>query len=157
MTTPKPSIDIFFSYSHKDEELRNELAAHLSVLRRQGIIREWHDRKIVAGEEWNGKIGANLDAAGIILLLVSSDFLYSNSCYDVEMTRALERHEKGEARVIPIIVRACEWQDAPFSKLQALPKDAKPVKSWQDRDEAWKDVATGIRRAVEELQIQRSP
>ena len=67
------------------------------------------------------------------------------------MTRALAKHNAGEARVIPIIVRSVDWGAAPFSKLQALPTDAKPVKSWSDPDAAWTDVAKGIRKAVQEI------
>jgi hypothetical protein len=145
------TVDVFYSYSHKDEELRDELQKHLSLLKRQGVIRDWHDRRITAGSEWSGQIDDYLDSAGVILLLVSSDFLASDYCYDVEMKRAMERHAKGEAVVIPIILRSVDWQAAPFSKLQALPKDAKPVTSWIDRDEAFTDIARGIRKAVEKI------
>jgi hypothetical protein len=86
-----------------------------------------------------------------VLLLVSIDFISSAYCYDIEMDRALERHEAGEARVIPIILRGCLWQYAPFSKHQALPKDAKAVSAWADQDEALTDVADGIRRVAEEI------
>ena len=85
--------------------------------------------------------------------LVSAAFLASDYCYDIEMKRALEKHEKGEARVIPIIIRPIDWSGAPFSKLQALPKDAKPVSSWANRDEAWTDVAKGVRKAIGELPV----
>ena len=148
MTTP---IDVFFSYSHKDEGLRDELATHLALLQRQRVIRSWHDRSIVAGQAWQAAIDEHLEKARIVLLLVSADFLASNYCYDIEMTRALERHDAGEATVIPIIVRDCDWSSAPFARLQALPKDATPVTSWQDRDGAWKSVALGIRAVVEKL------
>jgi hypothetical protein len=142
---------VFYSYSHRDEAMHNELENHLSMLRREGVISSWHDRKIGAGKEWNGDINEHLDTSDIILLLVSSDFLASAYCYDVEMRRAMERHAAGSARVIPIILRACDWTRAPFSALQALPKDALPIKKWADRDEAFLDVAQGIRKAVEEL------
>ena len=148
---PAKAIEVFFSYSHKDEELRNELKKHLSILKRQGVITGWHDRRIGAGKEWEGEIDAHLNTAYIILLLISSDFLASDYCYDVEMKRAMERHEAGEARVIPIILRSCDWRGAPFGKLQALPKDTKPVTSWTNQDEAFTDVARGIRAAVEDL------
>ena len=117
----------------------------------QGLIHAWHDREIGAGQEWEGSIDENLEAANVILLLVSSSFLASPYCRDTEMKRALERHEAGEARVIPIIVRPVDWAGASFGKLQALPKNAEPVTSWSNRDEAWVDVARGIRKAVEEL------
>src|SRR5262249_54148473 len=125
-------IEIFYSYSHKDEDLRNELEKHLSVLKRNGVIAAWHDRRIVPGAEWRGEIDKHLEASNVSLLLVSSDFLASDYCYEIEMKRAMERHAQGTARVIPIILRMCDWHDAPFGKLQALPKDGKPIKAWDD-------------------------
>ncbi len=144
-------IEVFFSYAHKDEELRDELANHLKLLERQGVISAWHDRQITAGTNWEGQIDEHLESAKIILLLVSADFLASDYCYDVELKRAMERHEAKEARVIPIILREVDWQGASFGKLQALPKNAEPVTNWPNRDRAFADIARGIRRAVEEL------
>ncbi|MGJ7571534.1 toll/interleukin-1 receptor domain-containing protein [Variovorax sp. RB2P76] len=140
---------VFFSYSHKDEELRNQLEAHLALLKNQGLIDAWYDRRIIAGDEVDDAIFSKLEAADIILLLISSDFISSPYCFSREMMRAMERHEAGEARVIPVILRHCEWHSAPFGKLMAAPKDGKPVVSWPDRDEALADVAKQVRRAVE--------
>ena len=140
---------LFFSYSHADEGLRDQLEKQLSMLKRQGVIETWHDRRITPGDDFAGAIDKNLEEADIALLLVSSDFLASEYCYDKEMLRALERHESGSARVIPVILRPCDWHSAPFGKLQALPRDAKPVTHWADRDEALLDVAMGIRKAAE--------
>lgn len=147
------AVEVFYSYSHKDESLRDELLNHLSALKRQGVIANWHDRKIGAGREWKGEIDEHLDNAQVILLLISSDFLASDYCYDVEMKRAMERHEKGEARVIPVILRPVDWSGTLFAKLQALPRDAKPVTTWSNQDEAFADVARGIRAAVEDLAV----
>ena len=143
-------IEVFFSYAHEDEKLRDELAKHLKLLERQGVISAWHDRQITAGTEWKGEIDEHLEGAKFILLLVSADFLASDYCYDVELKRAMERHEAKEARVIPIILREVDWKGAPFGKLQALPKNAKPVTNWPNLDQAFADIARGIRRAVEE-------
>jgi hypothetical protein len=132
------------------------LATHLSILQRNGVISGWHDRRIPAGMEWTDRIDERLNAADIILLLVSADFVASNYCYDKEMRRAMERHEAGQACVIPVILRPCDWEGAPFGKLQGLPKDMKPVTSWVNRDEAFKEVAVGIRTVADELR-QRSP
>ncbi|MFN6472661.1 MAG: GUN4 domain-containing protein [Nostoc sp. SerVER01] len=154
---PEESLRLFFSYSHKDEALRDELAKHLSILERQGVISSWHDRKILPGEEWDYQINDNLNTADIILLLVSSDFLFSKYCWDVEVKKAIERHHAGEACVIPVILRSVDWNGAPFGKLQALPKDAQPVVSryWHNPDEAFTDVARGIRTAAEKLKKER--
>jgi hypothetical protein len=127
------------------------LERHLALLRRDGVISGWHDRKIIAGTEWKKEIGRYLTTADVILLLINADFLASDFCYLTELAEAMRRHERGEARVIPVILRACDWTSAPFGKLEALPTDAKPITSWPNQDEAFTDVAVGIRRAVEGL------
>ncbi len=153
---PRP-ISLFYSYSHRNERYREKLETQLKILQRQGVIDGWHDRKIGAGKDWTSEIDHHLESAGIILLLVSDNFLASDYCYGKEMTRALERHESGSARVIPIILSHCLWEEAPFAKLQALPRDAKPITRWNDRTEAYKSVAVGIRDAARELRAAAAP
>lgn len=154
--TLKP-VEVFFSYSHKDEPFREQLEVHLSMLKRQELIKPWHDRMITAGNEWKGQIDSNLNIADIVLLLVTANFLASDYCYDIEMMRAIERHEKGEARVIPIILTPVEgWMYSPFAKLQVLPRDGKPVTKWDDRDEAFVNVVQGIRRAIASMSQAKS-
>lgn len=143
--------NIFFSYSHKDEALRDEIEIHLAILKRQGFIETWHDRRIGAGSDLDQAISQNLEAADIILLLVSSDFLASDYCYDVEMQRSMERHDAGEARVIPVILRACDWHDAPFGKLLATPTDGKPVMRFPTLDDAFVEVVAAIKQALKQM------
>lgn len=148
-------ISLFFSYSHKDEPLRDELEKHLSVLKNNGQIDAWHDRRIEAGMDLNDEIDSYLEKADIILLLISSDFLASEYCYTKEMARALERNDKGEARVIPVILRDCYWQDSmggKLSKLMATPKDAKPVMKFLTLDEAFLDIVLSIKSVVETIE-----
>jgi hypothetical protein len=142
------TIELFFSYSHKDEELRDELAKHLYILERDGIISGWCDRQINAGEEWANCIDQRINAAKIILLLVSSDFIASNYCWNIEVNRAIERHNSGEACVIPVILRPVNWKRAPFGNLQALPKDGQPVTTWSNRDAAFCNISQGIETVV---------
>jgi internalin A len=144
-------LRLFYSYSHKDETLRDELETHLKLMQRQGLIETWSDRRITAGQEWKDKIDENLERAEIILLLVSADFIASDYCYDIEMKRALERHETKKARVVPIIVRDVSWHSALFGKLQALPKDGKAVTIWPNKDTAWRNVSEGIEKVIKEL------
>jgi TIR domain-containing protein len=139
---------LFISYSHRDERYREQLVTHLAGLRRQGIIADWHDRKIAGGEEWRDAIDRNLDEADCVLLLISADFLASDYCYGIEMQRTLEKYQEGRVIVIPVIVRPADWQYTPLGELQALPKDAKPVVEWASRDRAWLNVTEGIRRAL---------
>ena len=147
------SIKVFYCYAREDKALRATLEKHLGNLKRQELITGWSDRNIDAGKEWAKEIDSNLNAANIILLLISPDFMHSEYCYSIEMIHALERHENGTARVIPIILRHVEYEGAPFSRLQALPTGAVPItdRKWRNRDEAFYDVAQGIRKVVKEL------
>jgi len=140
---------VFFSYSHDDEQHRNQLEKHLALQRRQGLIETWHDRNIPAGGDLDDHIDQEINRADIILLLVSASFIASAYCYSREMARAMERHEAGDARVVPIIVRDCDWHSAPFGKLKAVPTDGKAIVSWTNFDAAYTDVAKEIRRLVE--------
>ncbi len=145
------SISVFISYTHVDEIFKDKLEKHLSIMKRNNIIHTWSDRKIIAGEEWDKRIKSELESSQIILLLVSVDFLASDYCYDIEIKRAVERHEKGEAVVIPVILRKCDWQNTSFSKLQALPTNGNPVKSYSDEDDAFFSISEGIKDSVNSL------
>ena len=150
-------IEMFCSYAHEDEALVGDLRSQLVVYDRQHAIRWWHDREIPAGKAFAGEIDTHLERADIVLLCVSPDFFGSDYCYDVEMTEALRRHESGCARVIPIILRPCGWESAPFAHLAALPTDGKPVTRWDDRDEASLNVAEGVMAVVRELAARDRP
>jgi eukaryotic-like serine/threonine-protein kinase len=152
----KKHLEIFISYAHEDELLKKHLEKHLTALRRQGFITIWHDHNISAGTEWAHEINIRLDASDIILLLISASFLASDYCYSVEMKQAMRRHELGLARAILIILRPVDWKNAPFSNLQALPTNAQPVtgRGWRNRDEAFANIAQGIRSIVEEIRSQ---
>lgn len=144
-------ISIFFAYSHRDEEVRNELEIHLTMLKRQGIINTWHDRRIEAGEEIDKGISESLKNANIILLLVSPYFIASDYCYDREMRRAMEQHEACTSRVIPVILDPCDWEPAPFGKLNAVPTDGKPISKFPNRHDAFLEIVKAIRSTAEKI------
>jgi WD40 repeat protein len=150
-TTQNSQIEVFISYSSKDQKLRQELEIHLSNLKRQGTIVAWHDRKIEAGEEWETQIKSHLESARIILLLISPDFMASDYCYDLEMRRAIQRHQNGSAQVIPILLRPTDWIETPFSGLQVLPDGRTPITTAVNQDEAFVNVVQGIRRSIDAL------
>ncbi|MEK7761235.1 MAG: toll/interleukin-1 receptor domain-containing protein [Nitrospirota bacterium] len=141
-------ISLFFSYSHKDESFRDELEIHLAMLKREGFIEAWHDRRIDAGAPLHNEISDHLESAAIILLLVSPYFLASDYCYDREMVRALERHAKGEAVVIPVIVHPCDWMSSAFSHLRVTPPDGKPISKFPNHHDAYLAVVTDVRKAI---------
>lgn len=148
-------LSIFFSYAHEDERLFRRLLQHLSALRRQSLIRVWHDRCIVPGDEWASVIDKNLEAADIVVLFVSASFVDSDYCWGIEMACAMERHAAGEARVIPVIARPVDFGGTPFAQLQCLPRDARPVTSWPVRDEAFANISSGVRKVAAEFQKNR--
>ncbi|MEO1403647.1 MAG: TIR domain-containing protein [Cyanobacteria bacterium J06635_1] len=147
----KETLEVFFSYAHEDEPLRDKLATHLKLLERQKVITGWYDRDINAGGDWKTEILDQLNRADIILLLISADFLASDFCWGVELEQAMTRHDEKSACVIPIILRSVDWKGTPFSKLQALPKNAEPVTDWANQDQAFTDIAKGIRKVAERL------
>lgn len=144
-------IKVFVSYSHRDEALRKELEAHLAPLRREGVIEHWHDRMIVPGDAWEDSIEEMLAAADLYLFLISPDFIASDYCYGKELTRALERHRDGDALVLPVVVRPVDWKATALGQIQGLPKDGIPVTTWTNIDEAWLNVADGVRRACNRI------
>jgi hypothetical protein len=142
------AMKAFVSYSHRDERYRRRLHVSLAQLRRNELISIWHDRKISPGQDWNREIDKNLESANVVLVLVSPDFLDSDYAYSREMRQALERHDSGLATVVPIILRPADWQDSPLGALQALPSNGRPVTTWSNRDQAWLDIALGLRRLI---------
>jgi hypothetical protein len=139
---------IFISYSHRDEAMLDRLHTHLAMLRREGAISEWHDRKIKAGQEIDSAVDRELESSQIFLPLISPDFLASTYCYEREMQRAIERHEADQLKVIPVILEPCDWLASPLSKFKALPKDGKPVTDWNNQNTAWLNVVAELRKAV---------
>ncbi len=147
------SVTIFYSYAETDQVLRDQLATHLSQLKRDGLIEEWYDQQILAGSDRTKVINQAIHSAHIILLFISADFLASDTCYLDEMKQALERHKRGDARVIPVLVRPCDWRHSPFAHLQWLPRNGQPITSWHDQDEALATIARELRRILEKQQF----
>ena len=143
-------MKLFISYSHIDETTKSELDKFLVMLKRNGVLETWDDRKIEPGDEWDQAINQNLINSDIILLLVSQDFLASDYCYDVEVKKALQFHNNNEKTIIPIIVHNCDWKGSPLAKLQALPKDGVPIfsKKWNSKEDAIMNVVQGIKKVV---------
>jgi TIR domain len=139
-----PNVKIFLCSASEDEDSREKLEQQLAPYRHSGFIQDiWYSQKIEGGMEKNLETQKHLHASQIIVLLVSPNFMNTNEYYDL-MLQAMDRHTKGEARVVPVLLRPVGWAEAPFSKLQALPKNEKPITSWSNREEAFLEVAQGI-------------
>lgn len=139
---------VFYSYSHKDAELRDRLGTYLTPLVQQKKIAEWHDRRIEPGADWETQISNQLESANLILLLVSADFLASEYCFGVEVEKALARLKSDEVKVVPILLKPCLWKESRFCDLQIIPRDAKAVMSWSSPEEAFTEVADEISKLV---------
>lgn len=147
----------FISYSHKDESYRAELDKHLALLKRQQLIDVWSDHCIRPGEAFDPAIAGALQAADLVLLLVSADFMHSDYCFGIEMQQAMMRQEEGTATVVPVIVRPCDWTSAPFGGLKALPTDGKAVTKWTSLDDAFLDVVQHLRKMLSPEKRAESP
>ena len=145
----KTALCVFISYAHADEAIKQRLDAHLAPLRRMDKIASWDDGAIVPGDGWDDRIKQKLAEADIILLLITADFINSQYIWEVELRKALQRDAAGEATVIPIFCKACDFSGMPFARLQGLPKNAAPIALAANMDEALTNVAVGIRRAVD--------
>lgn len=150
-------INLFYSYAHEDEELCEEIIHALEPLRDEGIVSEWYDRQILAGENWRKQISENLDRAKIVLLMVSPDFMNSDYCMGVELRQALDRHWERQCRIVPIILRNCHWTNTRFGSFQALPRDAMPVEQWENQEEALFSIMEGIRAVCNEIVDWENP
>lgn len=145
-------LKVFISYSHRDDSWREQLGAQLSLLCREGILELWSDRRLMAGDNWAHEISNALFEARIVLLLVSPDFFASDYCFGQEMRVALERHQRGDTRVVPILLRPCDWTTAPFAHCQAFPRDNLPVSIHPAGvDAALCEVALELRRLANQL------
>ena len=155
-TAPEPprALKAFISYCHADKDLKNELVKHLEPLRRSGLVNHWHDGDIIVGREWEKEIWLNFESADIILLLITIDFINSEYCYARELAAAVERHKSKQAIVIPVIGKNCLWEGLEFSSLHAT-LNGKAIASQPNRDDALTQVAREIKKAVEDLRIER--
>ena len=149
-------VQIFIAYSRIDEQFLDELRRHLMPLTRAGRIQVWYDGEIDAGKVWESEIKKALHAAEIIILLVSSDSIASDYFYGKEVASALERHENGASRVVPLIIRACQWTETPLKNLQAVPKNGFPIANWTPRDNGWFDAVEAIGRIVTDIEQART-
>jgi endonuclease/exonuclease/phosphatase family metal-dependent hydrolase len=147
-------LKVFYSYAHEDEALRDRIDEYLELLARQNLIMRWHDRHILPGSEWDSSISEALISADIILLLISHSFQASEYIRDYEIPAAMQAHQSGKARVVPILLEDTPgWTQAEYAKLQFLPTGAKAISTWEDPVDAFADIAQGIRQVIKDIII----
>ncbi len=153
MEAQTPALRIFCGYAHEDQAHFRQLKAALAVLIRQEAVSIWHDGDLLPGDQWEYEIERELNTADIILLLISPAFITSDYCWSKEMHWAITRHTIGEARVIPILLKPTPgWKTTPLGALQALPTEAKPITTWNNRDQAFATIAKGINNVIQQTQ-----
>ncbi len=153
-----PPIELFYSYSHEDEEFKTDMETTLATLKRDGLLNDWHDRKILPGQHINEEIKKHMDKSDILVFLFSREFFASEACVEEwDYAKLLATEGKLIVR-IPIIARICPWKDfLGDDDVLALPQDACPITSYSDPDEAWDEVYRGIKAVVENLRSTFEP
>jgi WD40 repeat protein len=141
------SVTVFISYSHGDQLQMQGLRDHLTAMEVTGEAEIWTDRQIGPGADWDAAIDERLERADVVLLLLSSDFIASAYCRR-EMERAMSRADRGDAVVMPILLRQCDWLALPVARYQALPGDGQTVAGARDLDEVRSAVAKNVRKRV---------
>lgn len=151
---PYKTPTFFISYADRDKEFKNELQKHLSGLKRINLIRDWEGRAILPGQDWEDEIRQKLEQAEVVLFLVSSDFLASEYINDVEIKKTIERHSQGRVRIIPIILRPCDFDSLPIKRYQALPEGARAISLWENKDEAYLNIVNRIKDVLKQMSNQ---
>jgi len=153
MSKPK----LFVSYSRRDAEYLNEFKVHLAGLKRNKKIEVWTDQEIVPSDKWKQKLKQELETADIMVFLLSPDFIASDFIYEEEVMKAIERRNKGEVVILPIIIRPCDFSSTPLTDFQALPRNAEPISTWENKDEAWMNVVDGLKRTIDVIGKEMQP
>lgn len=146
--TSKAPKRLFVSYSHADGQLLGRFQKHLAQLQREGSIAGWYDRDIRAGTRLDDEIERELAQADIFVACVSPDYIASNYCYERELTTALEREQRGELAIVPVVLEPSDWLSTPLAKFKALPDDGKPVAEFTNPNVAFMQVVNELRRLV---------
>lgn len=158
------SINTFIIYAREDIEIKRRILAHLTPFVRFYNLVIWHDEYIEPGEAWRPEIQSQLEQTDLFLLLVSVDFMNSEFINQVEFKFAIDRHRQNKSIVIPIIINYCQWDieynfgDFNFNlnELQVLPEQAKPVDDWKTAEQAYNNIAAGIRKVLETIKASRA-
>lgn len=153
------ALKTFIIYARNDKAYKDDLLRHLKPLTRshQPKLTIWHDGEIALGEEWEKSLKEHLNESDLVLVLVTSHCLASDFIHTKELATAWEQVKAGTTRIIPIIVSACLWQEEPiFDSLQSLPTDAKAITTWANSEEAWTNVAQGIKGIIDLIHTERA-
>ena len=154
MKKNKSHINIFIAYAREDNEYLEDMRIEMKQIRDKAI-NVWYDGLILPGEKWNKAIKKKLHNSDIVVLLISRYSLASEYFYNIEMTEALERHDKEDTIVVPIILTPCSWQNTPLSALQLLPSNATPISKWEHgKEDAWYEIGRGIEKTITNVQLR---
>jgi TIR domain len=151
-----PPAKIFIAFSHKDKTYKEELKRHFATILKNKKATIWDDSQIGAGEFWNETIEQHLHDSDIILLLLSSDALFSEN-FEKEVNLALELHRAEKLVAIPILLRACDWRDfADFSRIEVLPEKALEVDDWPKKDQAYLNIVQGVKKVISSIEAEKA-
>ena len=150
------SVNLFYSYSHRDTRYKEKMEEHLALLRdHDKTLKTWSDYSIIPGQNIPDKIEEKIKSSDIIVFLVSPHFIASPECMK-EWFRACEIAKNNPSYVrIPIILSECAWRDLEgMSTLKALPRDANAIDKSDDIEDSWHQVYKGIKDVIEYLRRQ---
>lgn len=142
-------------YAQEDDTFRRELDAHLAPLREHQQLETWDEACLLPGEAISAAMQKAIDAAHLIIILASADFVQSENLYRDHLARAIARFEARQAKIFPVMVRRFAWEGTLFDRLPIkLPQEngvVKPVAEWEQRDTAYAEVVNLILRHVKFL------
>lgn len=141
-------LKVFISYAKVDRDYVYKLKRHLTGLIRNGFIEDWSDLGVLPGSETVTKTKAQLEEADIIIFLISPDFINSDYINDFEIKKTIERHYKGEAQIVPVIIRPCDFSSLSLDKFNILPKNKKAISTWENEDKAWSNILLGLKKVI---------
>lgn len=148
-------LEVFIAYARADKQHLVEFHKHLSSLKRENVVSIWYDGEILCGDRWESELKPKLESADIIIALISSDFIASEYCWEQELSRGIERHEEGSARLFPLLLRKCDWNA--LRHIQLVPSDGLAVTSWPNQDKAYTDVVKHLRKVIEDFNRKGEP
>ena len=149
-------VNIFVIYTLADKDSMLHLLRHLNPLNKDFELSIWHDDPIIPGQPWKTYFESRVHHTDIFLLLVSDNFMNSQFIEQLELKAVIDRHKENKSVVIPVIIDNCQWDidlkliDYEFNlnKLPVLPNKGKPIGDSNSADQAYKNVAAGIKKAI---------
>lgn len=122
-------LKVFLMYAPEDEAVKAALDVQLNPIKRTEFIETWDESQLLPGADTAQEITRHIEAADIILPLITANFFGSDQIFEHQLQLALRRHEAKETTVIPLLMRSCLWEGTPLDQLKStvLPRNLTPL------------------------------